>query len=84
MIPEILKGPLRFGDPQQIHALRELNRKADYDALPKCKECNGSGKGDGDCPEYDGSWKITGDCGHCDGEGKDFDAMEAHRKKYPL
>ena len=71
MIPDILKGPLRFGDPQQIRALREMERKAEYDALPECRTCGGGGKAYGECLD-------------CCGEGKDWNAMEAHRKKYPL
>jgi len=49
-IPPILKGPLRFGDPMQIRALKELEasqdncENCDGEGLVICKECDGSGK----------------------------------------
>lgn len=60
-----LGRPLKFGDPEQIAAIR----KADQDAqekerialLPKCRKCDGMGlcgHCQQECPDCNGSGKI--------------------------
>ena len=71
MIPEILKQPLKFGDANQIRALKDMQRRNDWDELPDCEECHGTGE-------------ITHQCEACEGEGKDAKAMDEHFKRYPL
>lgn len=71
IIPEVLKKPLEFGNPSQIKALKIMAEKADFEALPKCKTCDGTGE-------------VTSPCDSCEGEGKDAEALDAHYKRYPL
>lgn len=55
-----LAGPLKFGDPVQIEAVKTL--AADAPEEDDCGACGGGGE----CPHCDG----TGECGECDGSGK--------------
>lgn len=71
MLPLVLTKPLVFGDEAQINALKLMAEKEDFDEVADCGTCDGTGE-------------VTIECEDCDGEGKDFDALEAHRKKYPL
>lgn len=70
LLPEVLQRPLVFGDQQQIHALRMLQEKQDYEALPDCVNCDGEGK-------------VMAECVECEGEGKDAEALSQHWEKYP-
>jgi RecJ-like exonuclease len=54
-----LAGPLKFGDPAQIEAVKVLVADEENE---DCEECNGTGE----CSHCDG----TGECGTCDGSGK--------------
>lgn len=70
LLVRALQRPLVFGDKEQIEALRLMAEKKDYDALPECDVCDGTGE-------------VTIECEDCDGYGKDPDALTEHNKKYP-
>lgn len=71
LIPEVLQKPLVFGDVAQIQALRAMAEAQEYDALPDCDECKGTGE-------------VPVDCTACHGEGKEPAAFEVHLKKYGI
>jgi hypothetical protein len=61
-----LKRPLRFGDQEQIEAIRRLEWRAEWDALSECQEC----EGERECT------RCGQECSACDGAGKN--AKEVH------
>lgn len=68
-----IKGPLVFGDADQIAAIRRHEKLQEYEDIPDCRKC----KGDGDCDS------CGHECGECDGNGKDYEAYRVFRQKNP-
>lgn len=74
MTDDILKQPLEFGNAQQIDAIKQADRMAEFNALPNCEECNGNGL----------CFNCRSDCPKCDGLGKEIDAYDKFKEKYPM
>lgn len=75
-----LKRPLTFGDVDQINALRQAERQAEWDAIADCKECGGVGECKGECRKCRNQCEFS--CPACQ-YGKDAKHAEKFFDKYP-
>lgn len=69
---ELLGKPLTFGDPEQIAAIRKMEKEAEEKELRKkygCTECNKTGTATVECDQCDGTGEMEADCEECDGTG---------------
>lgn len=80
MTNDPLKQPLVFGDTEQIKAVRQAERQAEWDALDDCKECGGVGECGGECRHCQNPCEFS--CPSCQ-YGKDGDQAEKFFDKYP-
>lgn len=85
----VLSKPLVFGCREQIDALKKEQEKAEYEEIPKCDQCDGTGECLGECPEC-GHETEHCECEKCDGTGKNLKSKEAeefirdHRSQDPV
>lgn len=73
MTEDVLKRPLKFGDPEQIAALKLKARKDFWDTLEKCETCSG----DGECE------KCGHECEDCGSFGLTDESLKTFQKEFP-
>lgn len=73
MSDPLKERPLTFGDKEQIDELRRREAMEEFNDIPNCRACNGTG----DCGE------CGRECTDCDGEGKNLEELQRFKKCHP-
>jgi hypothetical protein len=68
-----IKGPLVFGNMEQIVAIKKAEAQAEFKALPECEKCDGKRE----------CWHCDAECSDCEGTGKNWQAYQAWKEKHP-